>query len=90
MKPVFVVSTVGALLLALVYKSEWLSTFFIIGGILALTLGFAVVVTAVVPLLTRSNSSTVYSKPTPELHVLQKYLTVSSHFSCDDLRDTLQ
>lgn len=83
MKPVFVVSTVGALLLALVYKSEWLSTFFIIGGILALTLGFAVMVTAVVPIVTRSNSSTVYTKPTPELHALQKYLTVSSHFYCE-------
>jgi hypothetical protein len=50
---------------------------------LALTLGFAVMVTAVVPIVTRSNSSTVYTKPTPELHALQKYLTVSSHFYCE-------
>jgi len=80
MKPVFVVSTVDALILALVYESEWLSTFFIIDGILAHTLGFAVTATAFVPLVTRSNSSTVYTKPTPELHTLQKYLMVSSHF----------
>jgi hypothetical protein len=90
MKPVFVVSTLGALLLALVYKSEWLSTFFIIGGILALTLGFAVMVTGAVSVVTRSNSSTVYTKPTPELHALHKYLTVSPHFYYDDWREMLQ
>jgi hypothetical protein len=90
MKPVFVVSTLGALLLALVYKSEWLSTFFVIGGILALTLGSAVVVTAVVSLVTRSNSSTVYTKPTPEIQALHKYLTVSTRIYWDEWGDTLQ
>lgn len=90
MKPVFIVSTLGALLLALICRSEWLSTFFIIGGILAFTLGLAVMVTAVVSLVTRSHSSTVYTKPTSELRALHKYLTVSTHSFCDEWRDTLQ
>jgi cytochrome c biogenesis protein CcdA len=80
MKQLFIVSTLGALLLALIYRSEWLSTFLIIGGILAVTLGLAILVTAHLSLVTRSNSSILHTKPTPELEAIHKYLTVSTHF----------
>jgi hypothetical protein len=82
MKPLFIACTLGALLLALIYQSEWLSTFLIIGGILAVTLGLGVLLTTYVSLVTRSNPSAVYMKPTPELEAMRKYLTVSTQFYC--------
>jgi hypothetical protein len=80
MRPVFLVSTLGALLLALIYQSEWLSTFLIIGGILAVTLGLAVLIAAHVSLVVRSNFPAVYTKPVPERKTIRRYLTVSTHF----------
>jgi hypothetical protein len=42
------------------------------------------VVTAHLSLMTRSNSSIVYTKPTPELEAMHKYLTVSTNFYYDE------
>jgi hypothetical protein len=80
MRPVFLVSALGVLLLALIYQSEWLSTFLIISGILAVSLGLAVLITAHVSLVARSNCSTVYTKLTSERKLIHKYFTVSIHF----------
>jgi hypothetical protein len=74
MRPVFLVSTLGALLLALIYQSQWLSTFLIIGGILA------VLIAAHVSSVIRSNFPAVYTKPTPERKTIHRYLTVSTIF----------
>lgn len=78
MKPLFIVSTLGALFLAVIYLSEWLSTFLIIGGIFVIAVGLAILVTAHLSLVTRSTSSIIYTKPTPELEAMHKYLTVST------------
>ncbi|XP_021915515.1 sorting nexin-25 isoform X2 [Zootermopsis nevadensis] len=75
MKPLFIVSTLGALFLAVIYLSEWLSTFLIIGGIFVIAVGLAILVTAHLSLVTRSTSSIIYTKPTPELEAMHKYLT---------------
>jgi cytochrome c biogenesis protein CcdA len=80
MRPVFLVSALGALILALIYQPQWLSTFIIIGGILAVALGLAILIAAHVSLVVRSNFSTVYTKPTPEHKTIHRYLTVSTHF----------
>jgi cytochrome c biogenesis protein CcdA len=78
MRPVFLVSALGALLLALIYQSEWLSTFLIIGGILAVALGLAILIAAHVSLVARSKFSAVYPKPTTERKTIHRYLMVST------------
>ncbi|KAJ4442220.1 hypothetical protein ANN_12086 [Periplaneta americana] len=72
MRPVFIASAVGAVLLSLIYNPEWLSMLFICAVVLAVVVVFAVVGMAVI---TRSNSSTAFSKPTPEHEAMHKYLT---------------
>jgi hypothetical protein len=75
MRPVFLVSALGALLLAVIYLSEWLSTFLIIGGILAGAFGLA---SQIVHLVT-SNFPAVYTRPTPEHEAIHRYHMVSTH-----------
>jgi hypothetical protein len=78
MKPVYILMiTLGSMLLALIYQSEWLSRFYIIGAILAVALRLA---NLNVVHVVRSNSSTVYTKRTREHEAIHWYLTVSIHF----------
>jgi hypothetical protein len=80
MRPVFLASTLGTLLLALIYQPEWLSIFLTIGVILGAALGLVVMITGLVSLVARSNLSAMYTKPLPERKTLHRYLRVSTHF----------
>jgi hypothetical protein len=80
MRPAFLVSALGALLLALIYLPDLLSTFLIIGVILAATLGVAAQITAHVSFGARSHFSSVYTKPTSERKTLHRLLMVSTNF----------
>ena len=87
MKSVYIAFALGVAFLALVYQPKWISTVVIVGFVLTVAVGLVVFITAHVSLVTRSNSSLVYSKP--DLEAMRRYLNVSNRlisifqsFSC--------